>query len=154
VEIGTLGGYSGIWIARGLLPGGKLITLEKEPDRAEFARDHFGMAGLSEIVEVRAGNAHVLLHSLRGEGPFDFVFIDADKTGYEAYFNWALDNVRAGGVIAAHNAFRGGGVVEVPGVDESTATIQAFNRRVANEPRVISTVYPAGDGMVLAIKTE
>jgi caffeoyl-CoA O-methyltransferase len=137
-----------------LLPGGKLITLEKEPDRAEFAREHFALAGLSEVVEVRAGNAHKLLNSLSGEGPFDFVFIDADKTGYEAYFNWALDNVRTGGVITAHNAFRGGGVVEGSGVDESTATIQAFNQRVANEPRVISTIYPAGDGMVLAVKTK
>lgn len=154
LEIGTLGGYSGIWIARGLLPGGKLITLEKEPDRAEFAREHFAMAGLSEIVEVRAGNAHELLNSMSSQGPFDFVFIDADKTGYEAYFDWALENVRVGGVIAAHNAFRGGGVLEGPGVDESTATIQAFNRRIADESRVISTIYPAGDGMVLAVRTE
>ena len=154
VEIGTLGGYSGIWIARGLLPGGKLITLEREPDRAEFAREHFALAGLSDVVEVRAGNAHRLLNSLSQEGPFDFVFIDADKTGYDAYFTWALDNVRVGGVIAAHNAFRGGGVLESSGVDESTATIQAFNRRVANESRVISTIYPAGDGMILAVGTE
>ncbi len=154
VEMGTLGGYSGIWIARGLVPGGKLITLEKEPYRAEVARDHFAMAGLSDVVEVRVGNAHDLLNALKSEGLFDFVFIDADKTGYEAYFNWALENLHPGGIIAAHNAFRGGSVLEDSGIDESTATIQTFNRFVANTPNVISTIFPAGDGMVIAVKIE
>lgn len=154
VEIGTLGGYSGIWIARGLLPGGKLITLEREAHRAQLAREHFSMAGLGDNIEVRVGNAHDLLSALKREAPFDFVFIDADKTGYETYFEWALANLRIGGIICAHNAFRGGSVIDDIGDDENTAAIQAFNRRVAAEPRVISTIFPAGDGILVAVKTQ
>lgn len=154
VEVGTLGGYSGIWIARGLLPGGKLITLERERHRAQIAREHFAMAGLNDEVEVRVGNAHDLLSALEDEGPFDFVFIDADKTGYESYFKWGIENVRNGGIICAHNAFRGGSVLANSGNDEDTAAMQAFNRRVATDRRVISTIFPAGDGIVVAVKTE
>ena len=152
VEMGTLGGYSGIWIARGLVPGGKLITLEKESYRAEIAREHFALAGLSDQVEVRVGNAHDLLRGLIDEGPFDFVFIDAEKTGYISYFDWALENTRKGAVIAAHNAFRGGSVLVQSSDDESTHTIRTFNHRVAGDPGVISTIYPAGDGMVIVVK--
>jgi predicted O-methyltransferase YrrM len=154
VEMGTLGGYSGIWIARGLIPGGKLITLEKEPFHAEVAREHFALADLNETVEVRVGDAHDLLSALTDEGPFDFVFIDADKTGYESYFDWAINNLRVGGVIAAHNAFRGGRVLENIGMDESTEAIDKFNHRLARETRVISTIFPAGDGMAVAVKLE
>lgn len=152
LEIGTLGGYSGIWIARGLAPGGKLITLEKEPYHAEVAGQHFAAAGLADQVEIRVGNAHQLLASLVAEGPFDFVFIDAEKPGYLAYFDWALENVRLGGVITAHNALRGGKVAERGQVDEATQAIQAFNLQVAQEPRVLSTIYPAGDGTLVAVK--
>jgi predicted O-methyltransferase YrrM len=153
VEMGTLGGYSGIWIARGLVHGGKLITLEKESYRAEIAREHFALAGLSEKVEVRVGNAHELLGQLADEGPFDFVFIDAEKTGYLSYFDWALENTKKGAVIAAHNAFRGGSVLVESNDDESTESIRAFNQRVAEDRRLISTIYPAGDGMVVAVKS-
>jgi predicted O-methyltransferase YrrM len=154
VEIGTLGGYSGIWIGRGLLPSGKLITLERERHRAQIARKHFSLAGLSDTIEVRVGNAHNLLNALKSEAPFDFVFIDADKAGYVSYFEWALDSLRAGGIISAHNAFRGGSVVTGSESDENTTAIQQFNRRVADEPRVISTIYPAGDGILIAVKTQ
>jgi predicted O-methyltransferase YrrM len=152
VEIGTLGGYSGIWIARGLSPGGKLVTLEKEPYHAEIAREHFKRAGVGDQVEIRVGDAHKLLEEISGEGPVDFVFIDAEKPGYEMYFDWAIEHVRMGGVIAAHNAFRGGGVLEAKATDESTKAIRAFNRRIAAEPRVMSTIYPAGDGTLIAVK--
>lgn len=152
VEMGTLGGYSGIWIARGLAPGGKLITLEKESYRAEIARGHFALAGLSDKVDVRVGNAHELLGKLEDEGPFDFVFIDAEKTGYLSYFDWALQNTSKGAIIAAHNAFRGGSVLVESSNDESTESIRAFNQRVAENPHLISTIYPAGDGMVVAVK--
>ena len=94
VEIGTLGGYSGIWIARGLLPGGKLITLEKEPLHAAIAREHFREAGLENMVDIRIGDAHTSLQRLQQDGPFDFVFIDAEKTGYNEYLDWALINIR------------------------------------------------------------
>lgn len=153
LEIGTLGGYSGTWIARGLAPGGKVITLEKAPRHAEVARQHFAATGVADRIEVRVGDAHQLLKSLESEGPFDFVFIDADKPGYTDYFEWALRNVRAGGVIAAHNAFRGGSVAGFDDPDETTEIMRAFNRRVASEPGVISTIFPAGDGMVVAVKT-
>ncbi len=152
LEIGSLGGYSGTWIARGLPPGGKLITLEKEPAHAEVARQHFQLAGVADRVEIRQGDAHELLTGVAADGPFDFIFIDAEKQGYPDYFDWALENVRVGGVIAAHNAFRKGSVAGTAEADQYTAIMQAFNRQVANEPRVISTIYPAGDGTVVAVR--
>ncbi len=152
VEIGTLGGYSGIWIARGLLPGGKLITLEKEPLHAAVAREHFKEAGLENMVEIRIGDAHASLQRLQQDGPFDFVFIDAEKTGYPEYLDWALVNVRQGGLIAAHNAFRKGSVIGLVDKDQYTEMMQAFNRRVAGDARLLSTIHPAGDGMLVAVK--
>lgn len=152
LEIGTLGGYSGVWIARGLPPGGRLITLERETSRAEIARRHFAAAGLEGRVEVRVGDAHDLLRDLRQEAPFDFVFIDAEKTGYPAYLDWAMENVRVGGVIAAHNAFRKGSVAGLVPDDEYSEIMREFNRRVAGDERLISTIFPAGDGMVVAVK--
>ncbi|MEM2126116.1 MAG: O-methyltransferase [Candidatus Methanosuratincola sp.] len=152
LEIGTLGGYSGIWIARGLAPGGKLITLEKDPYHAQVAREHFASAGVEDLVEVRVGDAHQQLTELVAEAPFDFVFIDAEKEGYNAYFDWALANTRSNGVIAAHNAFRGGSIVGERADDTYTEMMRSFNRRVAEEPRVISTIFPAGDGTLLAVK--
>jgi predicted O-methyltransferase YrrM len=86
LEFGALGGYSGIWIARGLVEAGKLITLEVDAYHAQVARDHFAAAGVSQQVEVRLGEAHKLLNDLAAEGPYDFVFIDADKIGYPDYF--------------------------------------------------------------------
>lgn len=151
VEIGTLGGYSGTWIASGLGDGGRLITLEQVPARAELAREHFRMAGVADRVELLVGDAHELLPKLSPAGPFDFVFIDAEKEGYQAYLDWTLDNLRPGGVLAAHNAFRGGAIVNPDG-DEATRAIRQFNLRLARQPDLISTIYPAGDGMALAVK--
>jgi len=152
VEIGTLGGYSGIWIARGLLPGGKLITLDKETKHAEVARTHFAAAGLSEVIDVRIGEAHRLLIELISEGPFDFIFIDADKPGYPAYFDWAVENTRIGGIITAHNAFRKGSVAGLGQDDESSELMRQFNQQVAGNERLISTIYPAGDGTLISVK--
>jgi len=150
IEIGTLGGYSGIWIARGLAPGGRLITLDKDSYHAEVAREHFQLAGLADQVEVIVGDAHQTLHRLSKRGPFDFVFIDAEKEGYQAYFIWAVDNVRTGGLIATHNVFRGGTILD-PDKHESTRNIQAYNNFVAHHLSVISTIYPAGDPMLVAV---
>ena len=152
VEIGTLGGYSGIWIARGLLPGGKLITLEKDPVHARVAREHFQAAGVDDRVEVRQGDAHQTLQALSSEGPFDFVFIDAEKPGYEDYFEWAVQNLRSGGVVAAHNAFRAGRVIDRGENDEATQAMRRFNQKVAQDERVLSSIYPAGDGTLIAVK--
>lgn len=154
VEIGTLGGYSGIWIARGLPPEGKLYTLEIEPRHAEVARQHFQRAGVSERVEIRIGDAHQNLEKLSVLGPFDFVFIDAEKSGYEDYYDWARRHTHPGSVIAAHNAFRGGSILHEDGSDESTRAIRAFNHRVAGEPDMISTIFPAGDGLLVAVRTQ
>jgi caffeoyl-CoA O-methyltransferase len=153
VEIGTLGGYSGIWIARGLAPGGQLISLEKEPSHAAVAREHFDAAGLGTTVEIRIGDAHESLKTLGAEGPFDFVFIDADKSGYVQYYEWAMANVRSGGIIAAHNAFRHGAVADPNDHDPDTETMRAFTRHAAADPRGLGTIFPAGDGMVVVVKT-
>ena len=152
VEIGTLGGYSGTWIARGLPKDGKLITLEKEAYHAQVAREHFAATGVIQQVEIRLGDAHQLLKQLIREGPFDFVFIDAEKVGYPDYFEWAIANLRDGGVIAAHNAFRGGGILDTSNHDEMNQVMQTFNHQVAQNPRVISTIFPAGDGTLIAVK--
>jgi caffeoyl-CoA O-methyltransferase len=152
VEIGTLGGYSGIWIARGLHPGGVLYTLDKETRHAEVARAHFAAAGVSDVIEVLVGDAHSLLLELSDQGPFDFVFIDAEKPGYPAYFDWAIVHTRQGGIIAAHNAFRMGTVTDLGQDDAHSELMRQFNQQVASDERLISTIYPAGDGTLIAVK--
>lgn len=152
LEIGTLGGYSGIWIARGLAPGGKLITVEKSAKHAEVAREHFAAADVDDRIDVWQGDARQLFAKLASAGPFDFIFIDADKENYIGYFDWALDNTRTGGIITAHNALRGGQVADPQANSEIVEVIRAFNRHVAAEPRAISSIYPAGDGTLVAIK--
>jgi caffeoyl-CoA O-methyltransferase len=152
LEIGTLGGYSSIWIARGLLPGGRLITLERESRHAEIAARHFVKAGISDRIEIRLGDAHQLLAELQPATPFDFIFIDAEKPGYPAYFDWALEHIRLGGVIAAHNAFRGGSVAGARPDDDFSDTMREFNHRVASDERLISTIFPAGDGTLISVK--
>jgi predicted O-methyltransferase YrrM len=152
VEIGTLGGYSGIWIARGLPPEGKLVTLEIQPAHAEVARQHFEAAGVLDRVEIRIGEANRLLRDLSSQAPFDFIFIDADKPGYPTYLDWALENTLLGGIIAAHNAFRKGSVAGLSEPDEHTQTMRVFNERFAREKRLLSTIYPAGDGTLVGVK--
>lgn len=152
VEIGTLGGYSGSWMARALPIGGKLITLELEPKHADVAREHFALAGVADKVDIRLGDAHEVLPTLAGEGPFDFVFIDAEKEGYLDYLDWTLANLRTGGVLAAHNAFRGGRLVGEVEPDERVKIIRQFNQRLAEDPSVLATIFPAGDGMTMGVK--
>jgi caffeoyl-CoA O-methyltransferase len=149
LEIGTLGGYSGTWIARGLAPGGTLITLEKEPDRADLAREHFKLAGLAEKVSVRVGNAHEMLSDLYREGPFDLIFIDAEKEGYVRYLEWALDHLSPGGLVAGHNAFSHGDIVDPAAQSERLRVLREFNQRLAGDPRLVSLIYPAGDGLAI-----
>jgi caffeoyl-CoA O-methyltransferase len=151
VEIGTLGGYSGVWLARGLPPDGRLITLEKEPAHAEVAREHFALAGLAERLDLRVGDAREGLPRLAPEGPFDFCFIDAEKTDNDVYLDWALVNIRRGGVIAAHNAFRHGEILNAGDRSPETESMRRFNQRFAREPRLLGTIFPAGDGMLVGI---
>jgi caffeoyl-CoA O-methyltransferase len=152
IEIGTLGGYSGTWIARGLVDGGKLITLEKESKHADVARENFAKAGVADRVEIKVGDAHDTLKTLTKDAPFDFIFIDAEKTGYKNYFDWAVENVRVNGIIAAHNALRRGTIVDPSNNETDTVATRAFNDYVAKHPRVISTIFPGGDGTLVAVK--
>jgi caffeoyl-CoA O-methyltransferase len=150
VEIGVLAGYSGTWLARALPADGRLIGVELSAKHAEVARANFAHAGLSDKVEIRQGAALDLLASVSADGPFDLVFIDADKGSYPEYLAWAVDNLRPGGVVAAHNAFRHGSVVQ-PQTDEDRL-VDGFNRSLANDPRLDSTIFALGDGMAVAIK--
>lgn len=150
VEIGTLAGYSGTWLARALPDDGRLYTLELNPKHAAVARANFERAGVGGRVEVLEGDALALLDGLRARGPFDLVFIDADKERYPQYLEWAVDNLRAGGLVTAHNAFRHGGVLD-PATEADHAT-HAFNRALAEHPRLLATIIGVGDGMAVGIK--
>lgn len=151
VEIGTLGGYSGLWIAKGLAPGGKLITIDLNEAHSAVAREHIEAAGMAERVELLTGRAVEILELIADRGPFDFVFIDADKGSYPEYYEWSVANTRPGAVICAHNAFRSGRIL-AGDPEPDVADFQAFLARVATDPRVISTIFPAGDGTLLAVK--
>ena len=150
VEIGTLAGYSGTWMARALPADGKLITVEVSSKHANVARANFENAGLSGKVEVRQGDAHDILSKLSSQAPFDMVFIDADKESYPFYLDWAIANLRIGGLVAAHNALRGGAVVAPE--NESDNGMNNFNRRIAEHPQLSSFLIGVGDGMAVAIK--
>jgi predicted O-methyltransferase YrrM len=149
VELGTLGGYSAIWMARALPENGLLITLEREPGRAELARRFIEQAGLAKRVDVRLGAAAELLPEIAEEGPFDAVFIDADKQSYPFYLEWCAANVRAGGLVVADNAFQKGRVLEADATDPDVLGIREFNRRLAGDRRFTSIVVPTRDGTVL-----
>jgi caffeoyl-CoA O-methyltransferase len=153
VEIGTLGGYSGIWLARALPEDGRLISLEVDPERAMIARAAFEQAGVGGRAEVRVGHALDNLPALSAEGPFDAVFIDADKKNYPTYLTWALDNVRLGGLIMAHNAFWYGAVVQAERLPDSDVQgLLAFNRQIAEDPRLMGVIIPIGDGLSVALR--
>jgi predicted O-methyltransferase YrrM len=136
LEIGTLGGYSTIWLARALPADGRLITLEYAPRHAEVARRNLARAGLADRVEVKVGAAVETLPTL--EGPFDFVFIDADKANYPAYFAGALKLARPGAVIVADNVVRRGKVI-APDGDADALGVRRMHELIAAEPRVSAT---------------
>jgi predicted O-methyltransferase YrrM len=160
LEVGTLGGYSTIWLARALPPDGRLITLEFEPKYVEIARANIARAGLADVVELRVGAALETLPQLAAErrGPFDFIFIDADKNNYPGYFTWALKLSRRGTVIVADNVVRKGAVIDAASKDPLVQGVRSFHELVAAEPRVsataIQTVGSKGyDGFTLMIVT-
>lgn len=150
LEVGTLGGYSAIWMARALPPTGRVLSLEMEPGHAEFARRYVTRAGLDAQVEVRVGRALDLLPALDGER-FDVMFIDADKEPLPTYFDWGLRLVRPGGLIIADNALWGGRVYDPTVTDGPTAGVREFNRRLATDPRVTGIVVPTHDGVAIAV---
>src|SRR6266699_4462561 len=144
LEIGSLGGYSGIWLARALPPGGRFITLEINSAHAEVVRGSFAKAGVSDRAEIRVGKALDLLPQLEGEAPFDLVFIDADKQPYPQYLEWALRLTRPGSIIVADNCIRGGTALH-ESKDEATAGLFEYNRRIASDPRLVSLALPMDD---------
>jgi caffeoyl-CoA O-methyltransferase len=150
IEIGTLAGYSGIWLARALPTDGKLYTLEKSSKHAAIARASFVHAGVADRVELRQGDALDSLRKLSTLGPFDFVFLDADKTNYSNYLTWTVDNLRIGGIVTAHNALRGGRII-APESDDDRG-MAAFNAALAQDSRLDSTIISLGDGMAMGIK--
>ena len=142
LEIGTLGGYSAIHFARALPKDGALISLELEERHAEVARQNVERAGLSEKIEIRVGDARESLAALNenGEGPFDLVFIDADKEGYPEYLEWSLRLSRPGSLILADNTVRGGSVLDPR--DGSARATREYNERVARDPALSGIVLP------------
>ena len=158
LEIGTLGGYSAIWLARNLAPGGKLVSLELDPAHADVARANLARAALADVAEVRVGPAQDSLAQLAAEGgpPFDMVFIDADKPGYPDYLMWALRLTRPGSLIVADNVVRGGAVADPAADDAGIQGVRRFNELLAADPRVTATVIQTVgakgyDGMALAV---
>lgn len=146
LEIGTLGGYSGTWLARALPPEGKLITLELDPHHAEVAQRTFDRAEVADRVTIRVGPALDTLPDLRSEGPFDLIFIDADKDNYPGYLDWAVTLARPGTLIVADNVLQGGRVLANPPPDAGAAGIQQFNRSAARHPRLSALIIPMRDG--------
>jgi predicted O-methyltransferase YrrM len=160
LEIGTLGGYSTICLARALSPGGRLITLEYEPKHAAVARANIARAGLADAVEVRVGRALDTLPKLaaEGRGPLDMIFIDADKPGYSEYLAWAVKLSRRGTLIIADNVVRDGEVIDPNSTDVMVQGIRRFYEALAAESRVnattIQTVGSKGyDGFTIAVVT-
>jgi predicted O-methyltransferase YrrM len=158
LEIGTLGGYSTIWLARALPPDGRLITLEVDPKHAEVARRNIAGAGLADLVELRLGPALETLPKLAAEGaePFDLIFIDADKPANADYFAWAIELSRPGSLIVVDNVVRGGQVADADNDDPSTLGVRRLNDLIASEPRVSATVLQTvgrkgHDGFVMAL---
>lgn len=161
LEVGTLGGYSTIWLARALPPGGRLITLEASPDYAEVARQNIARAGLAEAVELRVGPALETLPALAAERPepFELVFIDADKVHTPDYFRAALELTRPGSLIVADNVVRDGAVVQEGSERPDVRGSRGLHELLAAEPRVsattIQTVGAKGyDGFTLILVGE
>jgi caffeoyl-CoA O-methyltransferase len=144
LEIGSLGGYSGIWLARALPSNGHLITLEINPIHADLVRTAFAKAGVSDRAEVRVGKALDLLPHLESEAPFDLVFIDADKPPYPQYLEWALRLSRPGSFIVADNCVRSGKAFDQP-EDEAMAGIVEYNKRIASSERLLSLLLAMDD---------
>ena len=158
LELGTLGGYSTIWLARTLPAGGRLVTLERDAHRADVARTAIAAAGLGDVVELRVGPALETLPELAAEGAeaFDMVFVDADKAANPEYLHWALALGAPGTLIVADNVVRGGTVLDPPAGDAAARGARRFLELLAAEPRVSATVVQTvgakgHDGFALAL---
>jgi len=158
LEIGTLAGYSTIWLARAVPPNGRVITLEFNPKHAEIARANLARAGLADRVELRVGPALDSLSQIAGgrEQPFDFVFIDADRPNVAVYFDWAVKLARSGSIIVVDNVVRTGRVLDTSTSDPEIVGVRRFVERLASDPRVSATMMQmvsskGHDGFALAL---
>lgn len=158
LEIGTLGGYSTIWLARALSADGKVVTLEASPKHAAVAQRNLERAGVADKVEIQVGPAQETLPRLIAEqaGPFDFIFIDADKESYPAYLAWTLELARPGTLIVADNVIRNGRILNETSDDVNVQGARRFNDLLAAEPRVTATLLQivgskGYDGLALAL---
>jgi predicted O-methyltransferase YrrM len=161
LEIGTLGGYSTIWLARGLAPGGKVVTLEADPRHAEVARRNLARANLESTVEVRVGTALETLPALEreGRGPFDLVFIDADKANNPKYIEWAIRLGRPGTLIVVDNVVRQGSILDSSSADADVRGTRRAYGFVGAHPRLVATaIQTVGtkghDGFLMALVTD
>jgi caffeoyl-CoA O-methyltransferase len=155
VEIGTLGGYSGVCLLRGMGEHGFLHTFERDPRHAEIARESFVWAGVASRVEIHVGAAAERLRDVEGQGPFDLVFVDADKLGYPAYLAWAEEHLRVGGVVLADNTFGFGHVHEARPAGEAAeamAALRRFSEQLAGGGRFRATMLPTAEGLSLGVK--
>jgi caffeoyl-CoA O-methyltransferase len=155
VEIGTLGGYSGVAILRGLSPDGVLDTFEIDPEHARVAAESFRRAGFAERARIHLGSAREQLGSIESEGPFDLCFIDADKESYPVYLDWAARNLRSSGLVIGDNAFLFGelGRRTVEPGSPALAAMQAFHQRLARSGEFRATVLPTGEGLAVAVRS-
>lgn len=154
VEMGTLGGYSGIALLRGMGPEGELDTIELDPHHAEVATESFRRAGVADRARIHLGTAAAVLPGLAARAPFDLVFIDADKEGYPSYLAWAADHLRPGGIVLLDNAFLFGHLAD-PASGERAASIaamQATHEMLARSGRFRATVLPTGEGLAVGVK--
>lgn len=152
LEIGTYTGYSGICLARGLKSGGKLITLDINDELESMVRGFFEESGLADQIDYRLGNAREIIPTL--DGPFDMVFIDADKFYYSEYFDLIIDKVPSGGIILADNVLWSGKILVEEGqkIDKDTRALLAFNQKIQDDPRVENILLSIRDGVLMARK--
>lgn len=152
VEIGALGGYSGVSILRGMGRQGTLDAIEMDPRHAEVARESFRRNGFARRARVHVGSAIEVLPRLRKRGPFDLCFIDADKEGYPVYLLWAAENLRKGGLAILDNAFLFGELGKSPAGSDAVAAMQATHEILAHSGRFRATVIPTGEGLAVGVK--
>jgi predicted O-methyltransferase YrrM len=150
LEVGTLGGYSGVWLARSLPADGTLTTIEHDPSRADAARDGFAAAGVADRIRVLEGDALDLLRTLDPE--FDAIFLDADKAPLPTYYHEAIRLLRVGGLLLCDNAFLDGRVADTDNGDPDAVGMRAYNRLVAEDPRLVTALVPVRDGLTVALR--